>query len=281
MLRRVVMVAALAAWLAPVAAAQTVDEVVAKNVQARGGMEKIKAVQSMKVTGKMVMGGGAMEAPFVQLRRRPQDSRTEFTLQGLTGVQAFDGKDGVAWSIMPFMGKKDPEAMPAEETKLVAEDADFDGPLVDWKSKGHQLEFVGKEQVEGADAWKLKLTRKSGNVDYLFFDVETGLQVKDESKRTVRGTEIEAVTLLGDYKEVDGMPFPFSITAGMKDAPAEQQRKIVTEKIELNVPLADSLFRMPPTTAKPDSLKAAPADTAKAAAPPAKAKARATTGKKK
>jgi hypothetical protein len=279
MLRRFTMLAALLAILAPVAIAQTVDEVVAKYIQGRGGIEKIKAVKSMKATGKMIMGGGAMEAPFVQMMRRPSDSRTEFTIQGLTGIQVFDGKSGTAWSVMPFAGKKEPEAAPAEETKLMAEQADIDGPLVDWKEKGSQLELVGKEQVEGADAWKLKLTRKSGNVDYLYLDTETGLEVKSESKRTVRGLEVEGETLLSDYKEVDGLNFPFTIVTGMKGSPAEQRPKMVMDKIELNVPLADSLFTMPPTAVKPDSTKAAAVvDTAKTVKKPTVAQ---PAGKKK
>jgi len=280
MFRRVLMVGALLALLAPIASAETVDEVLAKYVAAHGGMDKIKAVKSMKMTGKMVMGGGQMEAPFTQLKRRPSDSRTEFVFQGLTGVQAYDGTGAVAWNIMPFMGKKDPEAQPAEETKLVAEEADFDGELIDYKEKGHTIELVGKEQVEGADAYKLKVTRKSGNVDYVYLDAETGLEVKSESKRTVRGTEVEGEQYMSDYKEVDGMPFPFTITAGRKGGPAEQRQKIVFEKVELNVPTADSLFVMPKTAAKPaDAAAAAPAksgdkasDTKAAAAKPTKKK---------
>ena len=216
MLRRMILAGALLAWLAPMAVAETADEVVAKYVAARGGMEKIKAIKSVKVTGKMVMGGGAMEAPFIQMKRRPKDSRTEFTFQGMTGVQAFDGGGEVAWSIMPFMGKKDPEVAPAEETKLMSEEADFDEPLVDWKEKGHQIELIGKEQIEGADAFKIKLTRKNGNIDYVYIDAETGLEVKSEGKRVVRGTEVETETFMSDYKEVDGMPFPYTISAGRK-----------------------------------------------------------------
>jgi hypothetical protein len=265
MFRRVLMVGALLALLAPIVSAETVDEVLAKYVAARGGMDKIKAVKSVKVTGKMVMGGGQMEAPFVQLKRRPSDSRTEFVFQGMTGVQAYDGTGGIAWNIMPFMGKKDPEAQPAEETKLVAEEADFDGELVDYKDKGHTIELVGKEQVEGADAFKLKVTRKSGNVDYVYLDAETGLEVKSESKRTVRGTEVEGEQFMSDYKEVDGMPFPFTITAGRKGGPAEQRQKIVMEKVELNVAMPDSLFKMPATAAKVDSAAAKSGDKAAAA----------------
>jgi len=284
MFRRVLMVGALLALLAPIVSAETVDEVLAKYVAARGGMDKIKAVKSMKVTGKMVMGGGQMEAPFVQMKRRPSDSRTEFVFQGLTGVQAYDGTGAVAWNIMPFMGKKDPEVQPAEETKLVAEEADFDGELIDYKDKGHTIELVGKEQVEGADAYKLKVTRKSGNVDYVYLDAETGLEVKTETKRTVRGTEVEGEQYLSDYKEVEGMPFPFTMSAGRKGGPAEQRQQIVFEKVELNVPMADSLFAMPKNAKPAEATAAAPAksdEKATAAAGKSTDKPAATTTKKK
>jgi hypothetical protein len=292
MLRRLIPAVVLLACLAPFAFAETADEVLAKYVQARGGMDKIKAVKSVKVTGKMVMGGGAMEAPFVQMKRRPKDSRTEFTFQGMTGVQAFDGGGEVAWSLMPFMGKKEPEAAPAEETKLMAEEADFDGALIDWKEKGHQIEFVGKEQVEGADAYKLKLTRKNGNIDYVYIDAETGLEVKSEGKRVIRGTEVE--TFMSDYKEVEGIPFPFTISAGRKGGADNQKQKIVMEKIELNSAMADSLFKLPANAvkatepaaktadAKPADPKAADAKAADAAkTADAKAAATKTETKKK
>ena len=283
MFRRVLMVGALLALLAPIASAETVDEVLAKYVAAHGGMDKIKAVKSMKMTGKMVMGGGQMEAPFTQLKRRPSDSRTEFVFQGLTGVQAYDGTGAVAWNIMPFMGKKDPEAQPAEETKLVAEEADFDGELIDYKEKGHTIELVGKEQVEGADAYKLKVTRKSGNVDYVYLDAETGLEVKTESKRVIRGTEVETEQYMSDYKEVDGIPYPFTIAMGRKGGPAEQRQKLVMEKVETNVPMADSLFAMPAGT-KPAQAAAAAGgaktdDKAAAAAGKSTDKAAATSTK--
>src|SRR5579884_2911594 len=127
--------------------AQTVDEIIAKNIQARGGADKLKSVQTIKATATMSMGG--MEIPGVIIQKRPQMARMEFTVQGLTAVQAYDGKE--AWQVMPFMGKKDPELMSADEAKETEEDADIDGPLVDYKSKGHQVELLGKEKIEGTD----------------------------------------------------------------------------------------------------------------------------------
>jgi hypothetical protein len=277
MFLRSLIVLVLAALMAPLAHAETVDEIVAKNVKARGGLDKLKGVSSMKVTGKLVMAGGAMEIPFTRVSKRPDDMRMDFTFQGISGTQAFDGK--TAWQIMPFQtGKKDPEQSNAEQTKLIEEQADFDGPLEDWKTKGHQLELVGTESVDGADAWKLKLTRKNGNVDYMYLDKETGLEVKTESKRTINGTEVESEAKMSDYKEVDGITIPFTISSGVKGGPEQQQQKVVMDKIELNVPVADSSFVMPPVVAKPDSSATPAAD--KSADKTADAKSATTTKKK-
>jgi hypothetical protein len=98
----------------------------------------------------------------------------------MTGVQAFDGQK--TWSVMPFSGKKDAEVGTDEDNKNAQDDADFDGALVDYKAKGHTIELAGKEAVEGADAFKLKVTKKNGNIEYDYLDAETYLLVKTEGK---------------------------------------------------------------------------------------------------
>jgi outer membrane lipoprotein-sorting protein len=243
------------ATLAPAASAQTVDDIIAKHVAARGGLEKLKAVKTMRMTGTMAVGPG-IEAPFTLETKRPNLMRVEFTLQGQTGVQAFDGK--TAWMVMPFMGKKDPEAMPAEETKTIEEQADFDGPLVDYAAKGHTVELVGKETVEGAEAYKLKVTLKNGDVRYIYIDTEYHLEIRAEGTRTMRGTPIDFESSTGDYKEVDGMMFPHAIESGAKGMP--QRQKMTIAKIELNPAIDDARFAMP--------APAAPAPATPAATPP-------------
>jgi len=271
MLRKVLISVVVLGLLAPIASAQTVDELLAKNFEAKGGLQKLKAVQSMKATGKMVLGQG-MEAPFVLYAKRPKNMRMEFTIQGMTGVQAYDGK--TAWMTMPFMGKKDPEAMPTEEAKMVEEQADMDGPLMDYKEKGNKVELAGKEQVEGADAYKIKCTLKNGDIRWFYLDAESYLEIKGEAKRTIRGTEVDGESYLSDYKEVDGLMMPYAMESGSKGAPHRQ--KMVFEKVEFNVPLADSLFAMPGggATAKSDSTKAG--EGAKAAGQAAKDATKAT-----
>jgi len=242
MVRKVCLALVAMAVLVPFLSAQTVDEIIAKNVQARGGADKLKSVQSIKSTATMTMGPG-MEAPGVLIQKRPGYARLEFTVQGLTAVQAYDGKN--AWQIMPFMGKKDPELMSADEAKEVEETADLDGPLVDYKSKGHQAELLGKEKVEGTDAYKIKLTLKNGDVQTIYIDADSFLEIKEETKRMVRGTEQVIESSIGDYKEVNGIIFPFAMENGVKGS-AEKQKLTIT-KVELNVPADDSIFKMPPT----------------------------------
>jgi len=251
MLRKLLPVANLVFLLTPILSAQTVDEIIAKNVKARGGMDKIKSVQTIRSTATMTMGPG-MEAPGSMTVKRPDMARLEFTVQGLTAIQAYDGKN--AWQIMPFMGKKDPELMSADDKKDMEENADIDGPLVDYKSKGNKIELLGKEKVEGTDAYKLKITLKNGDVITDYLDADSFLEIKQEMKRTVRGSEQEIEASLGDYKEVNGVMFPFAMENGIKGS--QEKQKITVSKIELNVPVDDAIFKMPAApAAKPEEPK--------------------------
>jgi outer membrane lipoprotein-sorting protein len=228
------------------AAALTVDDVVAKNIQARGGVDKIKAVKTMRMTGHMTIGPGT-EAPMVIEIKRPDKLRLDITAQGMTLSQAYDGKAG--WQINPFAGNKNAEPMSADELKEAAEQADMDGPLVDWKAKGHKVELVGKDKVEGTDVYKLKVTLKDGNVHYLYLDADSFLDIKGEAKRNVRGTEVETEQTIGDYKDVGGLMIPHSFEGGAKGRPEKQ--KMTVEKIEVDVPIDDARFSMPPKKDEP------------------------------
>jgi hypothetical protein len=195
----------------------------------------------MKMTGSIMMGGMGVEAPFVITTKRPKKVRLEFTFQGMTGIQAFDGE--TAWMLMPFMGKTDPEEMPDDMAKDVKDQADLDGALIGYKEEGHQLELIGLEQTEGTDAYKIKVTKKNGDVEYYYLDAEYYIPIKVEGSRDVQGRVVEYETLLSDYKDVGGLMMPHSIEAKQKGAPAGQV--IAIDTIELNVPADDSLFVMP------------------------------------
>ena len=230
-----------------VAAAETVEEIVAANLEAKGGEEAWMAVETGKMSGTMRMGGGAagaMEMPFTVEFKKPHNIRLEFTMQGMTAVQAFDGETG--WAILPFLGKTEPEEMAEDQVKQLKDQADFEGVLVNYKEKGHTVEFVGQEEVDGTPAFKLKVTRADGDVDFLYLDEEYFVEFKMESTREVQGNEVTVATVLGDYKEVDGLLFAHSME--MAFGGGEAQQVITIEKIELGIDLPDDRFAMPAKT---------------------------------
>ena len=230
--------------------AQTADEIIAKYIKTVGGMDKIQAIKTLRRTGKF-NGGGGFEAAIVEENKRPNLVRQEFSLQGMTGVNAYDGKTG--WKIEPWQGKKDAEPLGEEEMKQILEAADFDGPLINYQQKGIKVEFLGTEQVEGTDAFKLKLTLANGDVRYYYMDTDYYVPIKIDTKRIILGAEREYETLLGDYKEVNGWYLPHSIETGPKGSPSRQN--VTYEKIEANAPVDDSRFRVPMvgTKTQPDA----------------------------
>jgi hypothetical protein len=225
--------------VAPAARAQTVDEIIARNVEALGGMGKLKSVATLRTTGKLKMG--SFQAAVGQENKRPDKVREEFILQGLTQVLAYDGKAG--WQVDPFEGRKDPELLSADDTKGLQVAADIDGPLVNYKQKGSIAELVGHDSVEGTDCYKIKLTLKNGDVRYYYLDAESYMVIKLETQTIIRGSLQERETYYGDYEKVDGIYYPFASESGQKDQPDRVQ--VTLDKIEVNVPLDDSRFAVP------------------------------------
>ena len=221
--------------------AQTVDEIIAKSFAAEGGREKLKSIQSRRITGDVEVGG--MQAGFSMIQKRPTKVRQDITIQGLNMIRAYDGQTG--WQIVPFTGKKDPEVMPADDLKQMQEEADFDGPIADYKQKGNIVELVGKEKVEGTDAYHLKVTLKNGDIRHIYLDGDSFLPIKTVAKVTMRGSEIELESTIGDYKQVEGIMVPFSIEQRPTGSQGPGQ-KITVTKVEFNVSIDDTMFKMPP-----------------------------------
>jgi hypothetical protein len=230
--------------------AQTVDEVIAKNIQAHGGVDKLKAVRSLRTTAKFSQG--PFRADFRQENKRADKVREEFIIQGLAQVQAYDGKTG--WQISPFGGRKDPELLSQDDLKSLAVDADIDGPLMDYKEKGHKAELVGHDSVEGTDCFKIKLSMKNGDVRYYYLDADSFLELKLEIQTTIRGALQESELYYGDYEQVNGIFYPFAVEQAQKGSASRAQ--ISVEKIEQNILLEDAHFSMP--VSKPET-KAPPA----------------------
>jgi outer membrane lipoprotein-sorting protein len=226
--------------------AQTADELIEKNIQAKGGREKIEGIKTLRMTGKMTLGQG-MEAPITMELARPDKMRTEFVVQGMTGVQTYDGKDG--WALMPFMGKTDAEPISGKQLEALQEQADFDGLLMDYKAKGHTVELVGKEDLEGSPTYKLKVTKKNGDTGFYWLDAESFLEIKASGKTTVNGQEIEGESYFGYYKEAGGVIFAHSVENKAKGMPGSMT--ITIDKIEINPDLPADRF------GKPQAAKAA------------------------
>src|SRR5438128_10260470 len=144
----------------------TVDELVAKNIEAKGGASALRELGTLRLTGKLLVQEGQIQLAFLQLKKRPDEVRTEASLQGMTQIQAYDGKEG--WRVSPFFGRKDPERMSADDIKALIEDSEIDGALVDWQTKGSSVEYLGTEDVEGTLAHKLKVVRKNGDVSFVY-----------------------------------------------------------------------------------------------------------------
>ena len=239
-MRRVLIVLMAIACLSVLAQSQTAEELVEKNIEAKGGMEKIKAIKSLRMTGKLDAGGG-FTAAAGQENMRPNLVRQTFSLQGMTAIQAYDGTTG--WQIQPFEGHKDPELMGEDDLRDLQLAADFDGPLVDYKEKGNKVEYLGHDIIDGDDALRLKVTLKDGDIIYYYLDPDTYLEIRKESQEFIRGSVRDHITDLGSYKPVDGVMFPFSIAEGSKANPDSQTTTI--EKIEANVKIDDADFAVP------------------------------------
>jgi outer membrane lipoprotein-sorting protein len=210
----------------------SVDDLIARSVDARGGMAKIKGLESVRMSGTAVLNG-QLQAAVRIVSKRPNLTRFEMDVNGATVVQAFDGKS--AWSLNPLAAGATPKAAPEEQSRELREHTDMDGLLVDYKSKGRAVALGGTADVAGAPAWKLKVTEKDGGADYVYLDTKSFLMVKSTS------THMGATILFGDYRAVDGLMVPFRIeqTAGGGGV------VMTLDKIETNVPVDEAQFRMP------------------------------------
>jgi outer membrane lipoprotein-sorting protein len=231
----------------PAAFGYTAEELAAKNVEAKGGIESIHAIKSLRLTGKMRVQQDTLELGFVTLVRQPGEVRYEASVQGLTEVQAFDGTQ--AWQINPFQGRKDPEKLSTDDAKGLGEDAaDFVGPLVDYKAKGYTLDYLGREDIDGTEAYKLRVTRTNGDLTTVYLDPDYFLEIRTVNRRIEHGVPIETVVDYGDYEKVAGVFLPFSQETGLKGS--SERQKVQFEKGEANVDAADGLFQFPaPKTA--------------------------------
>jgi hypothetical protein len=223
-----------------VVGAQTVDEVIARHLEARGGVERVRALNSLRMTGRMTIGTDASE-PFSLELKRPNKTRVEFAVKGQVAVQSFDGTRG--WVVMPFAGITEPQVLPPGEPRELAEQADIDGPLLDYRAKGSRAELVGKVKLASGEAFKVKLTLRSGGVRFFFIDAQTGFLVRAEGHRPAAQGASNFVNIFSDHRKVQGLVLPFRVESAPEGSDEKQQ--LVFSSIELNVPIEESRFAVP------------------------------------
>lgn len=212
--------------------AQTAEEIVAKHVEAIGGGEAWKKINSIYYEGKMTVQGAEINVTLTALNGK--GVRQNLTVMGMTGYQIITPKAG--WNFMPFQGQTTAEAMTADELKASSDDLDVQGKLVDYKSKGHAVEYLGKDDVEGTECFKLKVTSKAGNVETIYIDPKTYYIVRTVQKRIANGQENDVPTNLSNYQKLpEGIVVPFSITLPFGE--------LVLSKADVNKPVDESLFK--------------------------------------
>ncbi|HMG20982.1 MAG TPA: hypothetical protein VK607_06680, partial [Kofleriaceae bacterium] len=253
--------------------AATLEEILTKNLAARGGEARLREVKALRLTGRLVFGGGdfSVDAAFGQVQKRGGATadlvRSEVTVQGLTQISAYDSREG--WTISPFGGRLDAEKASADDARSLAQQAEIDGPLVGWRAKGHKIEYLGTEDTDGTPAIKLRVTRKDGDLQYVYLDPDSYLEIRITTVHKVRGAEQISETDLGGYQQVAGVWFPFALEQGSKGGP--RNTRIIVERVEVNPTVDDAWFKLPPAKSRVAAVIApGPAEprTAAAAAPP-------------
>lgn len=220
--------------------AQSAEEIIHKHVKAIGGPEKIKSINTIKMTGTVDVGGG-IQIPFTNYFARPDRMKIEATFQGMTQQIAVDGNTG--WQINPFMGSKDPEPMNPEQLKVMKQQADFEGHLFNYKEKGYTAEFLGQEDFEGTPVNKISLSNKDGEQTTYYLDAESHLLLKESQTIKMADNEIQSETIYGDYKDEGGMMLAHSLES--KTPGQEGSQKITVATVEVNVPVDPAIFVMP------------------------------------
>ncbi len=266
-MKRVFLVTGCLASLAalPAGAAPGVQEIVDKNIAARGGLAAWHEVQTITYQGTIDAGGKpAHELPFVLKQKRSHKSRLEIVFKDQTALQVYDGSQG--WKVRPFLNRNEVESFTPAEAKLAAKADDLDGPLVDYQKKGTKIALAGTEEVDGHQAYKLLLTAHDGTKRNLWIDAASFLEIKmDGEPRKLDGRMHAVQMYFKDFRSEHGLNIPHvqeTVVAGVK----EPYRMTVT-KVSLNDGLDDALFGKPRLQAVVTNTPATPAASPALAAP--------------
>jgi outer membrane lipoprotein-sorting protein len=222
----------------PAAQPPTADEIVARNLAAKGGVEKLRAVTSVKMIGRFK--GPAGDVPITSWTKRPNLRRMERVSDGQIFVVGFDGK--TVWGINPLMSPR-PREITGPQADMTRQDADdFDTLLLDYKAKGRTVELAGTETVQGITMHRLRVTSKNGTVQEIFINAETMLEAKIVMQMEQGGRKGVVTSEFYNYKEVDGVTVPFSIRQTFN---GQVMAEVIYDQVQFDVLMADALFTMP------------------------------------
>jgi hypothetical protein len=212
--------------------AQTADEIIAKHLVAIGGMDAWRKVNSVYTEGNLKVQGADVSVSGTVLNGKGM--RQNISVMGMTGFQIMTPQGG--WNFMPFQGQSKPEPITAEDLKENADQMDTQGALVDYKQKGHSVEFIGKEDIEGTEAFKLRVTHKGGKVQTIFIDPASYYIIRSVSKQKANGQEMEIATNLSNYKKLpEGIVVPMSVSLPFGE--------MTITKVEINKPVDEKIFK--------------------------------------
>jgi hypothetical protein len=213
------------------AQAQTVDEIINKHIAALGGKENLNKIQNTVMEGSLNIQGTEISLTLTQVHNKL--NRQDINAMGMHGFDMLTDKDG--WSYMPFQGMQKPEPKTTDEVKESQSDLDIAGPLVDYAAKGHKLELLGKEDVDGTECYKIKATLASGKVLTFFIDPASSMIIRTTEKRKMNGQEADLQTDFSDYKDVEGVKMPYSITGPFGT--------VLISSIKVNQTIPESVFK--------------------------------------
>jgi len=286
---------ALAATNSSVPASLSAAQIVDRHVAARGGLSAWRAVQTLAVSGKLEAGTGdsvqrsitiaqrgvgasnrraeraaaadsakaaataQVQLPFRLEVKRPRKSRLEIDVAGKTAVQVYDGAQG--WKLRSFLNRDDVEPFTAEEAKTEAAKPDLGGPLMEYAAQGTQVALEGVEPVDGHQAYKLRLTMKNGDVQHIWIDAQSFLDVEVEgTPRRMDGRMHKVFVYQRDFKAVKGLKVPYEYLTVVEGYPGSH--KMVVDSVTVNPLVDDARFSKPQLLVATSTPPASPASAA-------------------
>jgi hypothetical protein len=214
--------------------AQTQEEIINKHIEAIGGRDAWAKLNSLRMEASMKMQGAEIKITFLQLNNKAM--RQNINVMGMDGYQIMTQKEG--WTFMPFQGQTKPEPMTADDVKNGQDDLNLQEDFLSYKDQGKKIEYLGKDDMDGTECFKLKMTDKDGKETSYFLDASSYLTLKQSTKFTADGKEMEVATLFSNYKKLpEGIVYPMSVSGGWGDTEFT--------KVEVNVPIDEKEFQLP------------------------------------